>query len=147
MKTKLGATKRGKVLMICKANVGRSQIAEAFFNRFSEKNTAISAGSYAENYPKYLGKKLTKFAQDIVKIMKEEGINISQKLPKQLTKKMVDEADKIIVLHVEKLPDYVNMKKVIRWDVQDLNHLDHETQQKYRDEIKKRVLELVKEIG
>ena len=136
-----------KVLFVCKANVGRSQIAEAFFNKFSKKNKAVSSGSHAVDYPSRIGKKLTKHALDIVGIMKEEGINLSQKSPKQLTKKMADEADKIIVLHVEKLPDFVDMKKVIRWDIQDLYRMTPEDQRKLRDQIKKKVLELVKEIG
>ena len=136
-----------KILFICKANVGRSQIAEAFFNKFSKKNKAISAGSHAENYPAYLGKKLEQTAQDIIKIMKEVGIDVSQKCPKQLTKEMADWADKIIVLNKEPLPIYVSMKKVVLWDIQDLNHLSPEFQRKLRDQIKKKVKELVKEIG
>ncbi len=47
-----------KVLFICRANVGRSQMAEAIFNKFSEGNLAVSAGL---NPPKeWEGKLLSK---------------------------------------------------------------------------------------
>ena len=39
-----------KVLFVCNGNVGRSQAAEAYFNRLSKKNTAISAGINTEKY-------------------------------------------------------------------------------------------------
>ena len=39
-----------KVLFVCKSNIGRSQMAEAFFNKFSKNHKAISAGISTENH-------------------------------------------------------------------------------------------------
>ncbi len=60
------------VLFICEGNVGRSQMAEGLFNHFSLSNKAISAGviDIGSKY-NYLPR------EDIVKAMKEKGIDIS----------------------------------------------------------------------
>lgn len=136
-----------KILFVCGANVGRSQIAESYFNKFSKKHKAISAGEHT-SMKEYNGEKLKVFAMDIVGIMKEEGIDISEKVTKQLTKEMIDSCDKIIVLgERENLPDYIDKSKVAFWSIPDLNHMPHKIQQEYRDRIKKLVLKLIKEIG
>ncbi|MBS3137791.1 hypothetical protein J4232_05125 [Candidatus Woesearchaeota archaeon] len=58
------------ILFICKANVGRSQIAAAFFDALSKKNKAIGAGT---NVGENAGKPLHEF---VVKCMAEAGYNL-----------------------------------------------------------------------
>lgn len=135
-----------KILFVCGANVGRSQIAEAFFNKYSKKHKAISAGQhFSETW--YYGRKLKDFASDIVNIMKEKGIDVSEKITKQLTKELADSCDKIIFLNgPTEIPEYVNKSKVIILNVPDLYQMPHKVQQEYRDKIKKIVLKLIKDL-
>lgn len=135
-----------KILFVCNGNVGRSQAAEAYFNKFSKKNTAISAGINAE---KYGNKKIRDISVEKVaawlKCMMEDGLDISDKTSKQLTKKMVDESD-LIVSFERDLPDYVD-KKTVFWEVENPRDRPIEDFKKLIEEIEKFVEKLVEEIG
>lgn len=138
-----------KVLFICKANVGRSQIATAFFNQLSKTHTAFSAGTNVNENNKPLFNQVTKEGELSVKCMAGAGIDLSKTTRKQLTPEMVKEADKIIVMtEKENWPEYLrNSPKVIIWQVEDAKGMSYEFHCRIRDQIKKLVEELVKEIG
>lgn len=61
-----------KILFICSGNVGRSQIAEAFYNDFTESHNALSAGIDKNTPAKY-----PKIPDGICKIMTEENLDLS----------------------------------------------------------------------
>jgi protein-tyrosine-phosphatase len=133
-----------KILFVCRANVGRSQIAEAFFNRLSKKNTGFSAGTHAGIYQ---GKPVKEF-DPVMRCMAELGYDLSEKVSKQITPKMAKEADKIIVLNDKAdMPSYVELSKVELWDVEDGKDRSYEFHCRMRDKIKVLVEELVREIG
>jgi protein-tyrosine-phosphatase len=138
-----------KILFICKSNVGRSQIAEAFFNIFSKKDKAISTGTQVfEKDGQVIEKNgKTKF---LFEVMNEEGIDLSKKKQKQLTPKMIEEADKIIVMAERfQCPDYLlNNKKVSFWKVDDINgqYDSYEFHIKTRNKIRELVKRLVKQV-
>jgi arsenate reductase (thioredoxin) len=130
-----------KILFICKKDVGRSQMASAFFNKLSKKNKSIDAGTSVGD------EEGTRVNDLVIGCMKELGHDMAEKVQHQLTSKMVKWADKIIVLtEKENLPDYVDTKKVIFWKIEDAVDKSYEFHCKIRDEIKCRVENLVKEI-
>lgn len=74
---------------MCVHNSGRSQMAEAFFNRLAGgKAEAVSAGT--DPAP----------AVDptVVHVMREVGIDLSGRVPKALTPEMLDGADRVITM-------------------------------------------------
>ena len=78
-----------QVLFICTHNSGRSQMAEAFFNRYANGGAkAVSAGTHPAD-------KLNPLA---IEVMKESGIDVSRQRPKLLTAEMLDDADVIITM-------------------------------------------------
>ncbi len=80
------------VLFICVHNSGRSQIAEAFFNKMARgKAKAISAGSHPAD----------KVNPTVVVAMREEGIDVSRNKPKLLTLEMMEGIDKAITMGCE----------------------------------------------
>jgi len=91
-----------KILFVCRSNAGRSQMAEAFFNKFSANDKAVSAGTHVEK------KKLPDF---VVKCMKDLGYDISHKTRRKIIQSVANASDKIIVIMEPKerklLPDYV----------------------------------------
>ena len=63
------------ILFICQSNSGRSQMAEAFFNFFSKKGRAISAGIKPDK----------KIHPRTVQVMEEVDVDVSQQVPRLLT--------------------------------------------------------------
>lgn len=107
-----------EVLFVCNTNVGRSQMAEAIFNKLSKKNHAYSAGlnpDYRE------GKTLAELeAIRVIKAMKEIKIDVSKNISKPLTKNLFEKADRVIMMldptQKLNLPTYTkNSPKVIFW--------------------------------
>lgn len=133
-----------KVLFICKGNVGRSQIAEALFRRmFGEKHTVVSAGTKLSG-PEQPIEDLMPQIKEVLTVMSEEGIDVSTSIRKQLTEKMVDEADKVIVImeDEEELPEYLSKSpKLIRWIVVDPKGRDLDFTRKVKDQIKELILD------
>lgn len=126
------------ILFICKANSGRSQMAEAFFNHLSQTEKATSAGIKPD-------KKIHPWT---VQVMKEVGIDISQQKPKPLNNELIKKAYKIIVMD-SKLsnnipPEYLS--KVEEWQIEKLLGKSIKQVRKIREQIKKRVGQLIKEI-
>ena len=115
-----------KVLFICKFNVGRSQMAEAFYNKLSKNGHAISAG-VRNYYYRTIWHSRIKPSDPVVKVMHEEGIDLARKRIKKLTRSMVESADDVIALMSEDeaekcLPKYVReSKKYKLWQMKDVS--------------------------
>lgn len=132
-----------KILFICKANVGRSQMAEAFYEKYSDEKEVKSAGCSPGDWE---GKNLDQ-TRYVKLCMDEEGIDIRKKISKKVSKEMVDWADRVIVFHPEKKdwPDFLqNSEKVEVWEVEDPGGKDLEVHRIARDKIKKIVKEITK---
>jgi protein-tyrosine-phosphatase len=142
-----------KILFVCQANVGRSQVAHGFFGSIS-KHEPSSAGTEVEQMMAEFPAS-TRMVKDALRQkhaipdMRKHGIDISENLRDQLTPEMVDEADKVIVIaDREAWPDYLNAAdNVTAWDFPDPVGRDAESAGQIFDEIKRRVEELVAEIG
>ncbi len=134
-----------KVLFICRANVGRSQMAEAIFNSISKKHKAVSAGL---NPPEeWEGHKLSK-TQFVALSMDEAGYNVNEKFSKRLTSQMIDGVEKVIVIgEKEGWPVYLKeSNKLSFWDIEDPDRGGLELHRKVRDQIKNLIEKLINEI-
>jgi len=122
-----------KILFICKANVGRSQMAEEIFNSTHKEDIAISAGL---NPPEqWLGKKLSE-TKYVAPCMKEIGLDVNEKVSKKLTEEMVLESDKIVVLgEKDNWPDYLKKANPMYWDMIDPDIGEMELTRTIRDRI------------
>lgn len=90
-----------------------------------------------------------KVNQVVVEVMKEKGIDISEKKPKLLTTKMAEEADIIITMgcSVEKFCPAPLLQNVIDWELEDPKGKPIEKVRQIRDEIERRVQKLIDEIA
>ncbi len=97
------------ILFVCRSNSGRSQMAQAFFNRQHQQAKATSAGIEPDH----------EIHPWTIRVMKEVGIDISRQKTRLLTCKLMKRADKIIIMNTgikNYLPEEF-LSKVINWHI------------------------------
>ena len=126
------------VLFICVHNSGRSQMAEAFFNRLVQgKAQAISAGTEPAD----------KVNPVVVEAMREVGLDISQNKPKALTLEMVEQAARTITMGCgSDAACPVTLTETEEWKLDDPEKKTLAEVRDIRDEIKTRVEQLIEDI-
>jgi arsenate reductase len=127
-----------RVLFVCVHNSGRSQIAEAFFNRLAgDKATASSAGTQP----------VSRINPTVVQVMREAGLDISTKKPKLLTIEMMGNVDRAITMGcgAEKLCP-AGLVPMEDWQIEDPEGKSIEKVKEIRDIIRIKVATLVKEL-
>ena len=125
------------VLFICVHNAGRSQMAEAFFNKLSEgRHRGISAGSNPSAQVNPVA----------VEAMIEIGIDISGKRPKKLDKEMVLQADLAITMGCGEDACPVVPNELRDWELEDPQGKTINEIRVIRDEIRRRTIALIDEL-
>lgn len=128
-----------KVLFVCVHNVGRSQMAEAFFNSLAKgKALATSAGT----------KPSSEVSPVVIAAMLEVGIDIRQQKPKPLTPEMLESADRVITMGcgVEEVCP-ASFVPTEDWALEDPKGKPVEKVRQIRDEIKAKVEALLRELN
>ena len=129
-----------KVLFVCIENAGRSQMAEAFAKKYGkDKIVASSAGN----------KPAETVNPVVVEAMKERGIDISANKPKLITAKMAKEADLVVTMGCSAQgicpgPFFV---PVVDWALEDPKGKPVEKVREIRDDIERRVQELLDDLA
>jgi len=125
------------VLFACVENSFRSQIAEAYFNKFAPEGwTAISVGVRPAD----------KVHPHAVQLMREEGIDISHKKPQSLTRELQTKAEAAIIVCGSAECPVVYAKHVEEWNVPDPARMSVDDARKIRDTIKRNVLNLIEKL-
>lgn len=127
------------VLFVCVGNSGRSQMAEAFFNNLAKgKAEASSAGSNPA----------VSVDPQAVEVMLEVGIDISGNEPKKMTLEMVERSDRIITMGCgaeNACP--ATFVPAEDWGLEDPKGQSIDKVREIRDEIKRRVEEMVSQFA
>ncbi len=125
-----------RVLFVCVENAGRSQMAEAFAKKHgSGKLEAASAGN----------KPAEKMNLVVSEVMNEKGIDISANKPKMLTLETAQNADLIVTMgcNDQGICPGPFFKPTLNWTVEDPKGKSIEKVREIRDEIERRVQDLV----
>ena len=127
-----------RVLFVCVENAGRSQMAEAFANKYGKD---IFVASSAGNKP------TDKVNPVVVEAMKEIDIDISMNKPKLLTAKMALDVDLIVTLgcNDQGICPGPFFKPTVDWKLEDPKGKPIEKVKEIRDEIERRVQNLIAE--
>jgi protein-tyrosine-phosphatase len=123
-----------EVLFVCVRNAGRSQMAAALTHRLSEGWIAVrSAGSQPDE----------RIDPAVIEVMSELGIDVTEEFPKPLTDEVVRAADVVITMGCgDSCPIYLG-KHYEDWDVADPAHQPIDVVRAIREDIRRRVEELV----
>lgn len=128
-----------RVLFVCIENSFRSQIAEAYFNSMAPPGwRSLSAGT----------KPKLNVHPNAVKLMLEKGIDSSSNRPKPLTEDM-KEVDIVVIMcsELEVECPTVRAGHVEHWRIPNPADMSLEEVRKVRNEIKRRVMELIEKIN
>ena len=132
------ATEVPEVLFICVHDAGRSQMAAALLNHHARGRAhARSAGSapVGQLYPA------------VVAAMSELGVDLSEEFPKPLTDEVVQAADVVVTMGCGDACPLLPGKQYLDWSVTDPIGQSMERVRAIRDEVERRVLTLLTEVG
>ncbi len=125
-----------KVLFVCIENACRSQMAEAFFNKYVKNSRAYSAGSAPA---KIIDPKT-------VEVMKEKGIDLTNKKPTSFNPLLSENFDFIITMGCKDTCPITPKEKTVKWDIEDPKGHPIQKYRDIRDIIETKIKKLIKEL-
>jgi arsenate reductase len=126
------------VLFVCVHNAGRSQMAAAYLTALAGDRVEVrSAGSAPADTVNLA----------VVEAMQEEGIDISAQAPKVLTDEAVLASDVVITMGCGDACKFYPGKRYEDWVLDDPAGKDVQDVRPVRDEIRRRIVELIGEIA
>ena len=126
-------------LFVCLHNAGRSQMSAALFERAADgRHRALSAGSEADPSGRV--------HPPVVEVMRELGIDLSDRRPQRLTRELADQADVVVTMGCGDACPYIPGKRYIDWELPDPKGRPVEEVRATRDDIARRVDGLVAEL-
>jgi arsenate reductase len=126
------------VLFVCLHNAGRSQISEALFTRAADgRHEARSAGTTPGEgvHP------------EVVEAMRELDIDLSARVPRELSREDAEWADVVVTMGCGDECPYIPGRRYLDWDLPDPKGRPLEEVRATRDEIERRVAELIEELN
>ena len=129
---------RPSVLFVCIHNAGRSQMGAAYTSHLSHGAVEVrSAGS----------EPAASINPAVREAMLEDGIDISAEKPKILTPEAVQASDVVITMGCGDTCPYYPGKRYVDWTLDDPAGQGVEAVRPIRDDIKRRVTELLRELN
>ena len=122
---------------MCLHNAGRSQMSQALFERAAEgRHRALSAGTTPGE----------RVHPEVVEVMRELGIDLADRVPRALTTELAEQADVVVTMGCGDECPYIPGKRYLDWDLEDPKGRPVDEVRATRDDIDRRVKELVEEL-
>jgi protein-tyrosine-phosphatase len=126
-------------LFVCLHNAGRSQMSAALFERAAGgRHHALSAGSEADPNGRV--------HPPVVEVMRELGVDLASRRPQRLTLELAERADVVVTMGCGDACPYIPGKRYVDWELEDPKARPLEAVRATRDEVLRRVTELVREL-
>ena len=124
-------------LFVCLHNAGRSQMSAALFERAAGgRHRALSAGTTPAE----------RVHPEVVEVMRELGIDVSNRVPRQLTRELAEQADVVVTMACGDECPYIPGKRYLDWDLQDPKGRPLDEVRATRDDVARRVETLVAQL-
>ncbi|MET0304852.1 MAG: arsenate reductase ArsC [Solirubrobacterales bacterium] len=124
-------------LFVCLHNAGRSQISAALFERAAEgRHEARSAGSDPGE----------RVHPEVVEVMRELGIDLAGRVPRKLERADAEWADVVVTMGCGDECPYIAGKRYLDWELPDPKGRPLAEVRATREEIERRVTELLDEL-
>lgn len=127
-----------RVLFVCLHNAGRSQMSQALFER-----AAAGTGHEAASAGTTPGERVH---PEVVEVMGELGIDLSGRTPQRLTAELAKWAEVVVTMGCGDACPYVPGVRYVDWDLQDPKGRPVEQVRATRDDIDRRVSELLDDL-
>jgi protein-tyrosine-phosphatase len=125
------------VLFVCLHNAGRSQMSQALFERAADgRHSASSAGTTPADA----------IHPEVLKVMLELGIDLTGHTPQKLTRDLAQQADIVVTMGCGDECPFIPGKRYIDWDLPDPKGRPIDEVRSTRDEIGRRVIDLLHEL-
>jgi len=125
------------VLFVCLHNAGRSQMSQALFDQAANgKHTALSAGTTPAE----------RVHPEVIEVMREVGIDLSDRTPRLLTYELAEQADIVITMGCGDQCPFIPGKRYIDWELPDPSGQPTEIVRAIRGEIHSRLESLLAEL-
>jgi len=124
------------VLFACIHNAGRSQMAAAWFNALADKSKALGISAGTEPG--------VRVHPEVLQAMKEVGIDLEGVTPRKLTDDLAKDAAMLITMGCGEACPHIPGLRRMDWPLEDPKGKPVERVREIRQEIKDRVLELLK---
>lgn len=125
------------VLFVCTHNAGRSQMAQALFDRTADgRHAAASAGTAPAD----------EIHPVVIEVMRELGIDLADRKPQLLTRELAQEADVVVTMGCGDQCPFIPGKRYIDWELEDPKDRPIEEVRATRDAIADRVAKLLAEL-
>jgi protein-tyrosine-phosphatase len=126
-----------RALFVCLHNAGRSQMSAALFERAAAgRHEADSAGTTPGE----------RVHPEVVEVMREVGVDLSDRVPRKLTREAAERADVVVTMGCGDECPYIPGKRYLDWALEDPRGRPVEAVRATRDQIARRVEELVAEL-
>ena len=126
------------VLFVCVRNAGRSQMAEALFERAAgDEDEARSAGSRPAD----------RVHPEVVEVMGEVGIDLAGRAPRGLDRSDLEWADVVVTMGCGDECPVIPGKRYVDWELDDPAGRPLDEVRAVRDAIEGRIATLLGEVG
>jgi arsenate reductase len=133
----IGVAPVSTVLFVCRENAGRSQMSQALFARAAgDRHRALSAGTAPADH----------VHPEVVEVMNEIGIDLSDHVPTALTPELAEQADLVVTMGCGDECPFIPGKRYIDWELNDPASQPLDRVREIRDEIEQRISALVDEL-
>jgi arsenate reductase len=124
-------------LFVCLHNAGRSQMSAALFELAAgDRHHALSAGTTPAE----------RVHPEVVEVMRELGIDLADRTPQLLTRKLAEQADVVVTMGCGDACPYIPGKRYVDWQLPDPKGRPLDEVRSTRDDIAQRVAALVAEL-